>query len=429
MRLEDEIRLRVQYEGEARQSADDFVTADEVVLRADAAWLPTLPDTLGTFDVTVRHPDDFRVYGQGVAHPTSTEDGWVTTRWVIDGEDGFTLYGAPAYATQRTTVGAAELEVAVWPSDSALLGEVSAVAAASWTKVVDVLGPYPFAVARLVETGWNDGRSGYGAVSNVSIGWRSIREGVSPQFVAHELSHGWWGGMVPLAQEARSLGQWNESFAEYTSALALDEAGALALRQRWSRGYASLKPDMDRPMLQVGTASANWDVHKAVTYQKGALVLTALEDRIGRGAMWAFVTAFAADRAGKASTWADVLAVLERREGPEDAAWLRAWLASPSAPSLRLDALGTEGGKLVGRVLQGDATRYAGQVQLGLYAEDVLKSTVWVDFGVGETAFSVRAPKGTSRVVLDPYFRLPRCPPVDGQAGIEVRLGAEPLPP
>ncbi len=418
-RRADEVTLRVRYEGEAQQSDNDYVTADEVVLRSDGHWLPTLPDTLGVFDVTLRHPEGFRVFAQGAETPGGTDAGWVTTRWVIDGEDGFTVYGAPSYVTQTGEVQGTEVLTAVWPRDADRLAELSSAVSSSVTRLSDALGPYPYPTVRVVESGRNDGRSGYGPVSNISLGWRSIRDGEVPrEFVTHELAHGWWGGKVPSAAAALANGQWNESFAEYSSAWGLDPVGARDLRQKWSTGYAALDASADRPMSKVGTLSAKWDLHHAVTYEKGALVLTALEDRLGRTKMLSFLNAFVRDRAGQASTWTDVLAVLEREAGAEDAAWLRKWIESVGAPAFRVEGLTRSGARLTGSVVQGESD-FAGSVELGFYGGTELLGTTWVDFGPGATPFTVRAPRSTDRVALDPNHRLPRRAPLVVEARLE----------
>ncbi len=401
----DEITLRIRYEGEAPQTTSDYISSEELILRADAQWLPRPASVDAPFDVVLHHPENFQVFGQGDLVESTTDAGIHTAHWRLPKGHGFTLYGSKKYATQLLKVGRTTLEVAVWEADRSALQSFGDAAKTSMQSVQAVLGDYPFSNVRVVETGWNEGRSGYGALSNVSIGWRSVREGVGQDFLTHELAHGWWGGVVPNAPDALKNGQWNESFAEYTSSLALAPPAAEQLRAEWSAGFASLPSTKLKPIAKVGTASANWEVHHAVTYYKGALVLTALEDRLSRKGMQAFLERLLKTQAGKPTHWDDILGVLQ---DPKDAEWLRYWLNAASAPDVRLADVAADKRTVSGRLVQGDTWTNAERIQVRFYQEDRPLSVEWLDFQGTETSFSIARPKGATRMVLDPDHRLPR---------------------
>ncbi|MBN2496594.1 MAG: hypothetical protein JXR96_18540 [Deltaproteobacteria bacterium] len=408
--LADSVELRFRYEGEPPQHKSDYLTAEEIHLRGDGRWLPLLPDTQARFDLTVRYPEGYTLFGQGDRlsdQALASAPGWREARWTMREEDMYSLYGAREYVHKRFRGGQAELTVALWPRHKDRLEKVGSTAARLMEGLEALLGPYPFKHLRVVETGYNDGRSGYGALTNVSLGWRNLAEEIEEDFFAHEFSHGWWGGQVPSAPEASSRGQWSETLAEYTCSLVLDEAKALEKRKSWSEGYARLPAKIEKPMMEVGTRSAHWGLHHGVTYQRGALVMTALEDRLGREAMKKLLRAFIRERSGKQSTWRDFLACLTEESGREKAEWLLHWLETKGAPALKLEGVKASGEKVSGAIAQAD-TDFTGEVQLGFYQGDALLGVERVPYGPGERAFELALPAGAELLVVDPLFRTPR---------------------
>ncbi len=324
------IELSILYEGEPRQDSEDYIRQNEVMLRADGNWLPVLTSTCADFDVTIQHPSNYTLFGQGKREgPAQIDENWAESRWALEKSTGFTLYGGPEYAIKKTRVGTVELVVALWPSDIDLLEGVSRKATDIMSRITGHLGPYPYPMIRIVESGRNDGKSGYGPVSNVSIGYSMLREGIDDAMIAHEITHGWWGGLVPNSRESLYRGQWSETLAEYTSTWGLEQAEADELRERWSAGYASLEAGLDRPILEIGSYSApHWKVNEAITYHKGALVMLELEGMIGIGCVKEVLAAFTDRRKGKPSSWRHLLEAFGGVCGDEASSWLRERLST-----------------------------------------------------------------------------------------------------
>lgn len=422
----DEVTLRIRYEGEAAQNQNDFVTAADVVLRHDARWLPTLPRTVADFDVSVECPAGFTLFGQGEqTGPEPAGAGLVRTRWRLPAAKGFTLYGGPDYMTRELTAGGVAVTVALWPRHAKNLEPVADTAERMLERLVDLLGPYPFGQMRVVESGYGDGRSGYGAVTNVTLGWRNLEDAIEPAFFAHEFSHGWFGGLVPGSYASLSRGQWNETLAEYVSSLVQTKEAAARQRAKWSKGYAGLPSRRDRAMLETGTLSANWGVHHRVTYQKGALVMVALEDRVGRERLLEAFRSFLRRRAGKPSGWEDLLDAVAACAGADAEEWLRHWLTTRGAPDLRLADVKRTSHTVSARLVLSPEPAFAGTVEVGFFRGEELLGTRPIPFSRHGGSFELEIPKGADRLVLDPRHRLPRRydPHADPHASsLEIRL-------
>jgi len=405
----DQAEIKFVYTGKPRQDPDDFITAKEIVLRMDGAWLPTIPSSCADFDVTIRHPSGYTFFGQGICEGKRIIDDESTeSRWTLKSGNGFTLYGAPEYKVKRAVVKDTEIIIAVWPRDANLLDELSDIVTTIMQRLTRVFGSYPYPVVRIVESGRWNGKSAYGAISNVSIGYQMLRKGIDKVMVAHELTHGWWGGIVPSRHESLHRGQWNETLAEYTSSWALEPDEALALRRRWSQNYASLDESSDRPILQIGSYTSHWKVNEAITYHKGALLMTSLEDRIGPEALMKALATFVRTREGKPSGWEDLLNAIGEQSDADTITWLRDWLSKSSAPRLILEELKSEEKQLLGKLIQEGDSLFEGRVEIGVYRDDKLLGIEWASFKDKVNSLEVRLPNRVNRIRLDPRFRIPR---------------------
>lgn len=406
----DEAEIKFIYAGKPRQDPDDFIRKDEIVLRMDGAWLPIPPSSCADFDVTIRHPSNYTFFGQGIWEGQKRIDGeWAESRWTLGLSNGYTLYGAPEYSIRKTKAGNTEIITAVWPRDSHLLDELSNTVTDIMWKLTEAIGEYPYPVLRIVESGRWDGRSGYGAISNVSIGYQKLREWIDKVMIAHELTHGWWGGIVLPSQESLYKGQWNETLAEYTSSWAVDSEEAWKLRRKWSVGYASLEDESDRPILEIGSYSAqHWKVNEAISYFKGALMMVAFEDLVGLDTVKKALDIFIERRRGKPSSWEDILEVIKDLCGIGHASWLEEWLSYSSAPRLKLVDIHSKGSNLEGVLLQTSTPLYKGHVELGCFIDEKLLDTKRIFFQTEKTHFRLKIPEETGKVILDYDYRLPR---------------------
>lgn len=166
--------------------------------------------------------------------------------------------------------------------------------------------------------------------------------------VLHELAHMWFGDLVTM--------RWwndlwlNESFAEYTSHLAVAEATewvdswtTFAFSEKaWA--YTQDQLPSTHPIVaeirDLEDVQVNFD---GITYAKGASVLKQLGATVGREAFEKGVSVYFKKHAFKNTVLNDLLVELEATSGRDLTAWSKAWLETAGVNTLRADVQSTDG--------------------------------------------------------------------------------------
>ena len=158
--------------------------------------------------------------------------------------------------------------------------------------------------------------------------------------ILHEMAHMWFGDMVTMFW-------WddlwlNESFAEWSSYLALSEAtrfkGAWSefnsARKNWAyrQDQLSSTHPIIADMVDMEAVNANFD---GITYAKGASVLHQLVAHVGRPQFIAGLQKYFAKHAWGNTTLDDLLVELEEASGRKLAPWVSTWLQTAGVNTLR----------------------------------------------------------------------------------------------
>ena len=158
--------------------------------------------------------------------------------------------------------------------------------------------------------------------------------------ILHEMAHMWFGDMVTMSW-------WddlwlNESFAEWSSYLALSEAtrfkGAWSefncARKNWAyrQDQLSSTHPIIADMVDMEAVNANFD---GITYAKGASVLHQLVAHVGRPQFIAALQTYFAKHAWANTTLDDLLIELEASSGRALDAWVKTWLQTAGVNTLR----------------------------------------------------------------------------------------------
>jgi aminopeptidase N len=167
--------------------------------------------------------------------------------------------------------------------------------------------------------------------------------------ILHEMAHMWFGDMVTMSW-------WddlwlNESFAEWSSYLALAEAtrfkGAWSefnsARKNWAyrQDQLSSTHPIIADMVDMEAVNANFD---GITYAKGASVLHQLVAHVGRPQFIAGIQKYFEKHAWGNTTLEDLLVELEASSGRKLDSWVNTWLQTAGVNTLR-PALEIEGDK------------------------------------------------------------------------------------
>jgi aminopeptidase N len=167
--------------------------------------------------------------------------------------------------------------------------------------------------------------------------------------ILHEMAHMWFGDLVTM--------KWwddlwlNESFAEWSSYLALVEAtrfknswaGFNAERKNWAyrQDQLSSTHPIATDMIDIDTVKANFD---GITYAKGASVLHQLVAYVGRENFISGLQKYFAKHAFKNTSLDDLLIELEKSSGRDLKPWVSTWLQTAGVNTLR-PILSIEGDK------------------------------------------------------------------------------------
>ena len=170
--------------------------------------------------------------------------------------------------------------------------------------------------------------------------------------ILHELAHMWFGDLVTM--------RWwddlwlNESFAEYTSHLAVAEATewvdswtTFAFSEKaWA--YTQDQLPSTHPIVaeirDLEDVQVNFD---GITYAKGASVLKQLGATVGREAFEKGVSVYFKKHAFKNTVLRDLLVELETTSGRELTSWSKAWLETAGVNTLSTDVQ-SEGAVITG---------------------------------------------------------------------------------
>ena len=158
--------------------------------------------------------------------------------------------------------------------------------------------------------------------------------------ILHEMAHMWFGDMVTMFW-------WddlwlNESFAEWSSYLALSEStrfnGAWtefnSARKNWAyrQDQLSSTHPIIADMVDMEAVNANFD---GITYAKGASVLHQLVAHVGRPQFIAGLQKYFAKHAWGNTTLNDLLVELEASSGRKLETWVHTWLQTAGVNTLR----------------------------------------------------------------------------------------------
>ncbi|AGS71946.1 M1 family metallopeptidase [Streptomyces collinus] len=311
-------------------------TADGVFVacepNAASTWFPSSdhPSDKATYDIRIKAPRGLTGVSNGRLVSTydrgdSTYTHWRESRPMATYLATATI-GKFDVRTGRTP-GGTPIYVAVDPvlknSNSVDVYAVTAAATDYWSQV---FGPYPFEetgaiVDDMPEAGFSlevQSKPAYSAVRNETT-------------IVHELAHQWFGDSV-------SVDRWkdiwlNEGFATYAQWLWAEHQGTRPAHDTFRAVYDARPADSSFWQIQVADPQRDTMFASAV-YQRGAMTLQALREKIGDKAFFRLLPAWTRlHRYGNADT-ADFVRLAERVSGRKLDDFFRTWLFTTGKPTL-----------------------------------------------------------------------------------------------
>jgi aminopeptidase N len=179
----------------------------------------------------------------------------------------------------------------------------------------------------LVSTSSGQELSGLSHMSE-TYGRAVLADATATGLMAHELAHQWWGDLVTNHDWTHF---WlNEGFATFMATAYRERSQGRDAYMKdvdgWRRRVEQLRAaGHDRPLVFPDWNRPTAD-DRAVVYQKGALALHELRDRLGDAVFWTGVRAYMKAHAGHAVTSMDLQRAFEASSGRSLAAFFDEWV-------------------------------------------------------------------------------------------------------
>lgn len=372
--------------------------SDEGYVLSEATWIPKATKEIGinsptSYRLTVRLPDPFIAVSAGTLAGESHTDGRASFTWEMSLGSPFFAYGL--YDVMREPSG--EIYVLRTLGEKGLQGgqellEASREILAYYT---ELFGPPPELPLKIVSV---TRRGGWGAPLTLLLNTSAFTEEVTEEFaktygfLAHELAHTWWGGLVTCAA-FRGCGWLTEGMADYAKALALGHRygtdSERAIFQDYRDSYIFKAAD-DVPLTQQAPRDP---LYRYSSYLKGAWVHRMLEGLLGRERYLSALKEFVQTHRGQTISPKKYQQAMERAYGGSLEWFFQQWVHQVKLPVYRVE-------------MQSGVVRIinegSGEMPLAvrLHYEDGTSEDVHV---LVREAASIAVHKPIARVTLDPH--------------------------
>jgi len=365
-------------------------------------WVPTIEDTLITYDLSVTLPKGWSSVSQGErkrnedvgdkhhdqwSAPTPTEE-----IYVIGAE--FTQYELP--------IGNVTAMAYLRTPDDAMANKYLETTAQYMEMYRQMLGPYPYTKFALVENFWE---TGYGMPSFTLLGSQIIRfPFILHSSYPHELLHNWWGNSVYIDFDS---GNWAEGLTAYMADHLVAEqrgTGAEYRRSTLQRYTSYVDDSTDFPLREfVGRTDGPTE---AVGYGKTSMVFDMLREQVGDENFVRSFQSFYRKKKYAVGTWDDIRASFEKVTDKDLKPFFDQWVDGVSAPELAIEKAAQEGDSLTLMLQQNQKhDAFALQVPIAIYTADSV-TTHTVDMTKRQQVFSIPTKGHIARVEVDPQFNL-----------------------
>ncbi|MEW1778418.1 M1 family metallopeptidase [Streptomyces sp. NPDC086777] len=299
---------------------------------AASTWFPSSdhPSDKATYDIRIKAPRGLTGVSNGRLVSTYDKGGSTYSHWreskpmatylatatigKFDVRTGRTPSGIPIYVA---------IDPVLANSNSVDVYAVTAAATDYWSQL---FGPYPFEETGAIVDDMPE--AGFSLEVQSKPAYSAVR---SETTIVHELAHQWFGDSVSVAQWKDI---WlNEGFATYAQWLWAEHQGTKSAHDSFLAAYNSRAAD--NPFWQTVVGDPQRDTMFASgVYQRGAMTLQMLRERIGDTAFFKLLPAWTKlHRYGNADT-ADFIRLAEKVSGQQLDDLFRTWLFTAGKPAL-----------------------------------------------------------------------------------------------
>ena len=397
--------VEMAYEGHVNHQGSDYILPNEATL--DSYWYPHIARLPAKSTVTATAPSGWTAIAQGEKTQERRDaDGATTVTYRNEVPNSFFTLDMGRYTITRRTVNGRVLSALLLTPNEERARRSLDLLAPSLDYFDKNFAPFPYTHYEIVET-----RGPFGGALE-AYSFATFQSGTLPGTVTHELSHTWWGGLVPCPY-TRSM--WNESFAEYSSGLfgrMNRQAGALMDAENAPpRGKRpNFGASFDAFTLEEASDTSDGR-QAAVGYGKGGLVMRVLEEEIGQATMLRCLQTFIKEHSkGEAAEWPEFERIVSKVTG-QDYDWFFAqWMQRKGLPHVHLENVRSERAG-DGYLVQGDIVQegepYRLHLPVRLDTQNGQAARQTLEAAGARTAFRLQSPSAPTRLALDPNNLLP----------------------
>jgi aminopeptidase N len=315
-------------------SIEGFVPTDDGAFvvgepQGSPGWFPS-NDTVNdkaTYTVRMTVPAGITAVGNGRLLSLRTRAGHTTFVW-HESKPMLTYLATITlgrFQVHRTSVGRLPVYVALDPQEAAKAKPVTDRIPEIIRWEQSVFGPYPFETVGAIVDHAPD--VGYALESQTKPNFDSAPDIAT---LVHELAHQWYGDSVSIT---RWKDIWlNEGFATYTEWLWSQHTGARTTQQIFDDLYATPASDTDLWTPPTGDPGGPANIFGTPSYDRGAMTLQVLRNRIGDRAFFTVLRTWATQHRYGNATTAQFIALAERVSHRNLDGLFDAWLFTPGKP-------------------------------------------------------------------------------------------------
>lgn len=319
----------------------DHIGPDGTYVRFEAEWYPMIWGNRATADVALTVPAGWSAVTSG---KLARHEGNTFTWHIAHATQGISFTAAP-YVVKETTVGALPVQCFVFPAHAGRAEEFMQRCGEILGLYQELYAPYPFEKFAIAEIPDLYG-GGHGDQSFIMLQERTFTQPFDTEFVAHEIAHNWWGGIVTCAESEFLI----EGFATYSQALCAERfQGKDAFRasmksQAESVLMASLEPEKELSCYKSDSGP--------LLYEKGSWILHMLRFLMGDQKWMAMVKGFVQGNQGGDVTCAQFQQACEQAYGGPLDWFFQQWLYGTGVPWVTAKVTGFAGDTATVRLTQ-----------------------------------------------------------------------------
>ena len=365
-------------------------------------WVPTIEDTLITYELSVTLPETWSSVSQGERKQNEVVDGKHHDQWAAPTPTEEIYVIAAEFTQYELPIGNVTAMAYLRTPDDAMANKYLETTAQYMEMYRQMLGPYPYTKFALVENFWE---TGYGMPSFTLLGSQIIRfPFILHSSYPHELLHNWWGNSVYIDFDT---GNWAEGLTAYMADHLVAEqrgTGAEYRRSTLQRYTSYVDDSTDFPLREfVGRTDGPTE---AVGYGKTSMVFDMLREQVGDENFVRSFQRFYRKNKYKVGTWDNIRTAFEETTDRDLKPFFDQWVDGIGAPELAIEKAAQDGDNLTLMLQQNQShNAYVLQVPVAIFTTDGITQHT-VKMTKRQQVFSLPVKGHVVRVEVDAHFNL-----------------------